>query len=390
MPWKVVCKVEERKKFVTRLLNGDKMTDLCREFEISRKTGYKIYDRFMELGNAGLEDLSTRPRRLGNLLDSGVAEFILSLKKEKSTWGAPKLRELFIKKKPNYNPPAISTIHALLERNGLVKSRRRTINKYKAKGTYLSHPTQPNDLWCTDFKGQFGLGNKTLCYPLTITDQVSRYLFAVEGMEQICEKETKTSFRRVFKEFGLPDAIRSDNGVPFASRSFFGLSKLSVWWLRLGIKLERIVPGKPQQNGRHERMHRTLKASVTKPPAKNILSQQEKFDAFIEEFNNERPHEALDMKTPSQIYKCSKKIYPEILDEIDYSANERTANVDMMGRISFEQTRIFIGSPLAGQTLGLTEVDEGLWMVHFMDYELGYFDSQSWKFESGENPFALN
>lgn len=392
MPWRVTGPMEERKKFVQRILCGDQMADVCREFGISRKTGYKIYNRFLEQGSQGLGDQSRRPRRLGNLLDTGMSNLILQLKQEKPNWGAPKLRELMIRKYPGVNPPAISTIHSLLERNGLVKSRKRRDKAYKASGTYLSVPSEPNDLWCTDFKGQFYLGNRALCYPLTITDQVSRHVLQIEAMEKISEEEATGVFRSVFREYGLPKGIRSDNGVPFSSRSIFGLSTLSVWWLRLGIKLERIVPGHPEQNGRHERMHRTLKQSTTKPPAQNILAQQEKFDAFIEEFNTERPHEGLKMKTPAEVYRTSPRQYPEVLPELVYPNHDQALRVSKCGSIYLRnRQRVFVGTPLGGEYLGLTQIDTELWSVSFMEYELGYFDNQSWKFcPAPENPFNLN
>jgi transposase InsO family protein len=213
--------------------------------------------------------------------------------------GAPKIKSYLERKLANV--PAKSTVHAILQRHEMVKGKRRGIPVSKAKGTHLSKPCEPNDLWCTDFKGQFKLGNGSYCYPLTVTDQVSRFFLACECFENTSEDQCISSFHRIFSEYGLPAAIRSDNGVPFASRSYFGLSKLAVFWLRLGIKLERIIPGHPEQNGCHERMHRTLKADATKPPSKNILSQQERFDAYREIFNVERPHEALQMASPAQV-----------------------------------------------------------------------------------------
>lgn len=392
MPWKVTGHMDERKKFVRRILDGDQVAEVCREFGISRKTGYKILARFEARGLSGLEDQSRRPRRLANLLDTGMAELVLQMKAEKPTWGAPKIRELLLRKHPSIRPPAISTIHALLNRSGLVKSRKRRDKIYKATGSYLSNPLEPNDLWCADFKGQFHLGNRTLCYPLTITDQVSRKILQIEAMERISEDVAKSSFRDVFREFGLPKGIRSDNGVPFSSRSIFGLSTLSVWWLRLGIKVERITPGQPQQNGRHERMHRTLKHSTTKPAAQNILAQQEKFDEFIDEFNSERPHEGLNMKTPKEVYQKSARIYPETLPELEYPGHDVTSRVSRCGSFNMPRSkRVFVGTPLGGQNLGINQIDAELWVVKFMDYELGFFDTQSWKFSpAAENPFTLD
>jgi putative transposase len=277
MPWRECCKMDERLRFVARLLEGEKMAALCREFDISRKTGHKIFNRYRETGLEGLTDRSRRPYRQANRLPFQIEALILQLKKEHPTWGAPKIREK-IKRRHNDIPlPAISTVHAVLDRHDLVDRSRRP--RYTAEGTQLSIPRRPNDLWCADYKGEFMLADKRYCYPLTITDCASRYLIACDALATTKEVYAFTVFERVFKDFGLPLAIRTDNGVPFSSRSaLFGLSKLSVWWLRLGIGIERIEPGKPQQNGRHERMHLTLKKEATKPPGKNFLQQQGKFD----------------------------------------------------------------------------------------------------------------
>lgn len=292
--------MDERVKFVARYLGGETMSELCREFGIARKTGYLIVERYQESGVIGLTDRSRRPVRFGNQLPMQIEKALLDIKADKPSWGARKIRERFIRKYPDFKIPAKSTIHALLDKHGLVTPRGR--RRYKAEGTSLSDGKNPNDLWCADFKGEFQLGNGRYCYPLTITDYRSRYIIACEGLESTKEPTAFPVFERVFKEFGIPSAIRTDNGVPFASpNSLFGLSRLSVWWLRLGIAIERIKPGNPQQNGRHERMHLTLKKETTKPSEMNFLQQQARFDSFIEEFNGERPHEALEMKYPSEL-----------------------------------------------------------------------------------------
>src|SRR3989338_2275067 len=244
MPWKESSVMDERMKFVARLLEGEKMTDLCLEFGMARKTGYKIFERYESCGIEGLKDRAKCPRRYGNKLPMQIETFILNIKKEYPSWGAPKTRDRLIRKFPDVKTPAKSTIHALLDRHGLVKRRGR--KRYKAEGTELSTGKNPNDLWCTDYKGEFMLGDKRYCYPLTITDFASRFLLACEGQESTKEEFAFTVFERVFKEYGLPWGIRSDNGVPFSSsQALFGLSRLSVWWLRLGIAIERIVPGHP-------------------------------------------------------------------------------------------------------------------------------------------------
>jgi putative transposase len=274
--------MDERLRFVARLLDGERMTTLCEEFGISRKTGYKIYDRYKAWGLKGLNDRSRRPLRHANQLPSTIERLIVQLKKRYPTWGAPKIRE---KLRPQCAPvrcPAVSTIHAVLDRNGLVRRRRR--RPARRTGTPLSAATAPNALWCADFKGQFLLDDRRYCYPLTITDFASRYLLGCEALDTTREASAFPVFERVFEEFGLPDAMRTDNGVPFSSPwALYGLSKLSVWWLRLGIRLERITPGHPEQNGRHERMHLTLKLAATRPAAGNVLQQQAGFDELIDQ-----------------------------------------------------------------------------------------------------------
>ena len=259
-------------------------------FGISRKTGYKIFDRYKDCGVAAFTDRSRRPYRQANRLPPQLEAVIVRLKREYPGWGAPKIREKLRRQSMAPHLPAISTVHAVLDRHGLVKRRRR--RRPTMTGTVLSRPTEPNRLWCADYKGEFMLGDRRYCYPLTITDFASRYLLTCEALSTTQEKFAFTVFERTFKEFGLPHAIRTDNGVPFASaHALYGLSKLAVWWLRLGIEIERIKPGHPEQNGRHERMHLTLKREATKPAAANVLQQQARFDAFVAQYNRERPHQ---------------------------------------------------------------------------------------------------
>lgn len=300
MPWKESSVMEERLRFVARLLEGESMSDVCREFGISRKTGYKVYNRYKEQGLEALCDRSRRPVRYANQLPRQIEQMIVRLKREKPHWGARKIRELLIRRLDNdVRIPAKSTVHAVLDRHGLVKRGRK--RRYRAEGTSLSSGQDPNDLWCADFKGEFKLGDKRYCYPLTVTDHASRFILECQALDSTKEEGAFTVFHRLFEERGLPSAIRTDNGLPFASpNGLYNLSKLSVWWLRLGINIERIKPGHPQQNGRHERMHLTLKKETTRPPGMNTLQQQARFDEFINEFNTQRPHEALDMQSPER------------------------------------------------------------------------------------------
>ena len=387
MPWKERSIVEERMRFVLRLKDGESMASLCREFGISRVTGYKIYDRYEQCGLEGLTDRARTPYRYANKLPAQLEAMIVTMRREKPTWGARKLRERLLRKLPHdVRVPACSTIHAILDRHGLVTRQRRS--RTKTEGTPLSEGLVPNALWCTDYKGEFLLGNKKYCYPLTVSDYASRYLLLCEALESVKEQGAFTAFEHLFKERGLPQAIRSDNGVPFASpNGLFNLSRLAVWWLRLGITIERIQPGHPQQNGRHERMHRTLKIEATRPAGSNFLQQQAKFDAFVQEFNNERPHEALEMKCPADIYRPSTRPYRGI-GELSYPFHDRTALVTYCGRICIFKKKINLSTSLAGQAVGIKEVDDGIWLVSFMDYDLGYIDLEEKTLQPLNNPFG--
>jgi transposase InsO family protein len=386
MPWRESTVMEERLRFVVRRLEGERMTALCREFGISRKTGHKLFARYRESGIEALADRPRRPGRVANRLPMPVEAVIVALRRERPSWGARKLRELLARRLgPGVPVPARSTIHAVLDRHGLVEHAR--ARRVRATGTALSQPAAPNELWGADFKGEFRLGNGKLCYPLTVTDQVSRYLLMVEALEGTAEAPVFTAFHRLFEERGLPAAIRSDNGVPFASRSLYGLSRLSVWWLRLGIAIERIAPGRPQQNGRHERMHLTLKQETTRPAAANSLSQQARFDAFVETFNTVRPHEALGMKTPAAVYAPSPRRFAG-LPELAYPFHDREVVPSSSGVIGLHGRAIFISSVFGGQRLGLREVDTDVWLVSFMHYDLGYIDLEACTLQTIDNPFA--
>jgi transposase InsO family protein len=387
MPWKECSVMDERLRFVAQLLNGEPMAQLCRAFGISRKTGYKIFNRYKEYGLEALTDRSRRPVRYANQLPAQIEALILTLKRDKPHWGARKIRELLVRRLAgDVRVPAKSTIHAVLHRHGLVKPIGRPRNR--ATGTPLSQGTAPNDLWCADFKGEFKLGNGRYCYPLTVTDHASRFLLLCEALESTRENLAITAFEQLFAERGLPGAIRSDNGVPFASpTALFSLSKLSVWWLRLGIDIERIKPGRPQQNGRHERMHLTLKTETTRPPGSNSLQQQARFDTFREEFNAERPHEALAMKCPSEVYVSSPRPYHG-LPELAYPFHDDELMVTACGRVCLHRKKIHISTVLGGQRVGIKEVDDGIWIVSFMRYDLGYFDLEQKTLQPLDNPFG--
>ena len=386
MPWKECRAMDERLIFIARLLEGEKMAPLCREFGISRVTGYKIYERYKDCGLDGLNDRSRRPYRQAGRLPYQIERCILGIKREHSSWGAPKIRDKLVREFALVKPPAVSTVHAVLDRHGLVTRKKR--RRYKAQGTPLGSASEVNALWCADYKGEFRLGNRQYCYPLTVTDYRSRYLLSCEGISSTKAAFAFAVFERTFKEFGLPTAIRTDNGTPFASaNALFGLSKLSVWWLRLGIRIERIKPGCPQQNGRHERMHLTLKKEATKPAAFNFLQQQERFDTFKEVYNNERPHQALCGAYPGDLYTPSARVYAPP-DEPDYPFHDRTVRVTRCGRICIGKRKINLSTVFAGQILGLREVEDQIWLVSFLNYDLGFFDNKENRVEPATNPFT--
>lgn len=387
MPWKECSVMEERLRLVARLLDGEAMSDVAREFGISRKTGYKIFNRYKDLGLEALDDRSRRPWRYANQLPAQLECMIVRIKREKPHWGARKVREVLVKSLAgDVRIPAKSTVHAVLDRHGLVK--RAQARRNKAMGTALSEASRPNALWCADYKGEFKLGNGQYCYPLTVTDQASRFILMCEALQSTREDTAFTAFLRLFQDRGLPDALRTDNGLPFASpNGLYNLSKLSVWWLRLGVRLERIKPGTPTQNGRHERMHRTLKAEATRPAGMNSLQQQAKFDKFVREFNDERPHEALDMKVPADFYIPATRPYAG-LPEVAYPLHDKDILVTACGRICMHRKKINISTVMAGQRLGIKEVDDGIWLVTFMTYDLGYIDLEQKTLQPIDNPFG--
>jgi putative transposase len=383
MPWKECHVVDERLRFIARLLDGEKMARLCAEFGISRKTGYKIYDRYKDCGAEALTDRSRGPYRYANRLPPVVEQGILRLKREYPSWGAGKIRERLRGQLAGLRCPAISTVHAVLDRHGLVTPRRR--RRYRAEGTALSQPTQPNELWCADDKA-------SSCWRIagTATRSPSRTSPA------ICSPVTRSPPRpRSMRSrpsngpsasTAFP-ALRTDNGVPFASaHALDGLSRLAVWWLRLGIAIERIRPGHPEQNGRHERMHLTLKLEATKPAAGNVLQQQARFDAFQTCYNRERPHQALGMKVPGERDVPSSRPYRG-LPTLDYPLHDWTATVTSCGRICFKTRKVNLSQVFAGQAVGVRQVDDHIGLVTFMHYDLGYFDDETCRLEPIDNPF---
>ena len=370
VPWKACASMELRLQFVMRLKSGERMAELCREFGVSRKTGYKILGRYEELGAAGLGDQSRAPKSSKVRVPEEIAARVIAARKAHPGWGGRKLKAVLERQAPEVRWPAPSKIGTLLKRANLVDPRKRrdSVSRYPNR---LVTATAPNDLWCTDFKGQFRLGDGKYCYPLTITDRFSRKIIACDGLERIDLDATIESFTLAFREHGLPEMIRSDNGAPFASRGLWGLTRLSVWWWRLGIQHERTEPASPQQNGQHERMHRDLKRETARPSSKNMLAQQERFNEFVDEYNRVRPHEALGLKTPSELYKTSSRPMPARLLHPEYPLHDDIVEVSHGGHIRLGRSQLFISSALVGQRLGIRECDDGSWVITFVDRDLG-------------------
>ena len=378
MPWKETCPMDEKLSFVAACLRGDlPMVVLCEEYGISRKTGYKWLGRYREFGPEGLMERSRAPRRHGRSMAPEVAEAIVALRRERPHWGPRKLRAVLMRDRPDRVWPAASTMGDLLRAEGLVSSRRRR-RRVAAPGRTLRPADGPNDVWCIDFKGWFRTGDGERCDPLTVTDAYSRYLLACVIVPPRTA-EVGAAVARLFHCYGLPLAIRSDNGPPFAGTGAGGLSRLSVGWIKAGIALERIEPGRPQQNGRHERMHRTLKAETARPPAASRAQQQARFDRFREDFNANRPHEALGQQPPASFWRSSPRPCPERLDEPWYDAWHAVRRVRKDGSIKWGGDLVFVSEPLAGETVGIAETGSGHWIVRFADIDLGIIDRRTKK-----------
>ncbi len=361
-----------RKELMDRLAQGERMTDLCREFGISRKTGNKFKARFERLGIGGLADKSRAPVVTPHKTPPELLDVILKERRKHPTWGARKLKDV-LERRLGRELPCHSVINTALAKAGLVRTRPQR-QRHTPIPTAMRIVYEPNQVWCIDYKGQFRLGDRTYCYPLTLTDQHSRYVLACEGMAAISDEASREVCAEVFREWGLPAAMRSDNGPPFASTGLCGLTKLSVYLLRLGIELERIRPAHPEENGRHERMHRTLKAETTRPARANLLQQQERFDEWVEEFNRDRPHEALDMKRPAEVFVRSTRPMPPKLPELTYPTHDDVLRVRRSGAIYIAGVgSVHITTALAGEHVGVRE-DDGHWTVTFATRDLGLVD----------------
>jgi transposase InsO family protein len=374
MAWLETRVMDERIKFISEVLEGDySMSELCLAYNISRKCGYKWLSRYDAGGMSGLNDLCRAPHNHPNAITADVKSAILSIKHRFPFWGPAKIDFKIRKLNPHWsNYPALSTIGLVLKREGLVCLRRRRRKASPTQGV-LTPGMDVNDVWCADFKGHFKTRDSSRCNPLTITDHYSRYLLCCRHLNRMSYKLVKPQFERVFREYGLPLVIRTDNGTPFSSQAICGLSRLSVWWIKLGIHPERIEPGKPEQNGRHERMHRTLKQETASPPSDNLRSQQKRFDKFIDEYNEHRPHEAIEMQTPASIYKSSPREFPSRLPQPHYPDRMKICKVYVHGDILYKG-RLFLSESLRDEYVGVEEVDEDKSVVWFYDYKLGTID----------------
>jgi putative transposase len=376
MPWKETCVMDERTKFIAEWLQSEgSVVELCERHGISRKTGYKWIGRY-EAG-AGLEDRSRAPHRPGNGLEEEIIEAIVDLRMERPSWGPRKLKARLERLWPDAVWPAPSTIGELLRREGLIRNRRRRRSAIVLERPF-SEVAAPNDVWCADFKGWFRTGDGSRCDPLTVTDAYSRFLLDCRIVPPR-GPEVQARFDRLFCQYGLPRAIRTDNGPPFASAGAGGLSRLSVQWLKLGIKLERIAPGEPQQNGRHERMHRTLKAETTRPPARNPQAQQLRFNRFRQAYNHERPHEALGQEPPADHYEPSSRRARRPSEPI-YQGDQDERRVRSNGEIKWCGEFIFVSEVLPGETVAVSQTADGDWLVRFADVELGLIDGRNKRF----------
>jgi transposase InsO family protein len=376
MPWKVTDLVEQRTQFVKECLTKRySMAELCRAYQISRQTGYECLARFKQEGWRGLEEHSHAPKHHPNQMAAGLEQRILELRRAYPRWGARKLLGHLVGRYPKIDWPAASTIGQLLQREGLVtprKKRRRT-PPYTQPFQAIQ---QPNDLWCADFKGWFKTSDGERIDPLTMTDAHSRYLLRCQAVDAANLEQVQGVYTAAFREYGMPLAIRTDNGAPFATRAVAGLSRLSVWLMKLGMVCERIKAGHPEQNGRHERMHLTLQAETADPPAANRRAQQRRFAEFRYDYNEVRPHEALGQKTPSSQYQASPRAFPERVPEPEYPSGMQVRRVQQHGGFYWKHQEVFLTETLGGECIGLEPVDDRYWRVYFVAVPIACFDSR--------------
>jgi len=376
MPWKKSSVMEEKLRFVFEYQQRQRtMTELCQRYEISRETGYVWLRRYQAVGLEGLREKSRAAQRHGNQTSAEIEQMVLELREAHSRWGPRKLKRVLEDNEPGRVWPAASTIGALLKREGLMAGRR----KRRRTAPYsepLAHADGPNRVWCADCKGWFRTGDGERIDPLTITDAHSRYLFRCQAVEKTDTARVQAIFEAVFREYGMPEAIRTDNGAPFASTAIAGLSRLAVWWMKLGIVAERIAAGHPEQNGRHERMHRTLKQETAQPPAGNRREQQRVMERFRQEYNQVRPHEALGMRTPAAVYELSPRSFPAHVPEPEYPDTMLVYRVQQKGHFRWKRQEVFLSEVLWGEPVGLLPIDDSWFTVYFAQVPIARFDSK--------------
>ncbi len=373
MSWKGVTIMDQRVRFISEYLNNYfAVSELCNQFEISRKTGYKWIGRYKQFGPEGLKDKSSKPTSCPHKTDLKIINAIKTIRLKHPYWGAKKLLVRLAKRHPEWIFPAISTTADILKREGLILPSKRRL-KRKHPGCPKTKAEKPNDIWTADYKGHFKTRDGKYCYPLTVCDMYSRYLLGCQAHKAISLVDSKAYFTALFNKYGLPARIRTDNGVPFASSAIARLSKLSVWWIKLGIYPEQIEPGRPEQNGKHERMHRTLKKEAAIPPEYNLKKQQKRLYAFQNEYNTIRPHEALGMKTPKEIYHISNRKMPSKIRPYDYPAHFEVRRVSRNSAFRRNNRHINISSTLIHEYIGLEEIDNGIYNIYYRDFLVGRF-----------------
>lgn len=378
MPWRATDAQRERFRFVMKVEEGAfSMSELCARFGVSRQTGYAILRRWREEGAEGLKERSRAPLRSPQRIDEALAALLLSARLAHPQWGPRKIHAYLQRCHPDVVLPAASTTGELYRRAGLVVGRKQ--RRWAHPGRAQVEGSGPNHVWTTDFKGEFRTRDGTRCYPLTVADLATRYLLACEGLSSIAHAGALEVFRKLFRERGLPRVIRSDNGPPFATKAIAGLSRLNVWWTKLGIRHDRIQPGRPDQNGSHERMHRTLKQATLRPPAADLEEQQERFNGFVREFNEERPHEALGQETPSSRYTASTRELPEKLPPPCYPGHCRVRTIRGNGILYFGDREYFLSELLIGEDVALEEIEDGVWSIYFYDLLFARLNERSGK-----------
>ena len=375
MPWKETTTMEQKIEFICEWRTGKyTITELCRAFEISRPTAYKLINRFEKKGFEALKEKSRTPKYHPNATKENIVDGILKLRKKHPRWGAKKIKKLLFNDFTENEIPSVVTVHNILKRHGLVCPQKRL---RRVKPVYpIFDPKVCNEVWSADYKGKFLMGNKVYCHPLTIADSKSRFLFTAKGHYKETLKYAKAEFTKVFRKYGMPGQIHTDNGSPFGSvRAIQRFTRLSYWFIELGITPVFSDPAHPEQNGRHERMHRDLKAACAKPSAYDLKAQQRRLNRFVKEYNHIRPHEALDMETPASAHSFSTKSFPEKIPNFDYNSNLKILKVTQNGAVRWKSYYwVYLTAALKGKYVGIQDIDNGIWKVFYRNVFLGFFN----------------